>query len=364
MFGFSPSKEQKMVKDSFSEVVRDFVAVNAHDWDESGEIPADFIQKTWELGACVAAVPDEFGGDGMAASPVLNALILEELAAGDMAFAAAAMLPGVFIGPILEDGTDAQKKKYLPACCGEKYAPVSLAMTEPFMDFDPAAPKTAAERKGGSYIINGKKCFAAKAKGSKYVMVSAMLDGKPQIFIVDGKNPGMAVGGREKTLGLYALDLFPVTFENCEIPAEDRLGGDAGCNHERVLAKSRTAMAAMAAGICRASFDFVRKYARERVQFGEPIAHRQAVAFMIAQMAYETDAIRLLAWKAASALEAGKNGTRESYLAKLYAAETGMLVCDFGVQVMGGHGYIRDYPAERYYRNVRGAAMIEGLASV
>lgn len=364
MFGFSPSKEQKMVKDSFSEIVRDFVAVNAHDMDEAGEISADFIQKTWELGACVASVPGEFGGDGMAASPVLNALILEELAAGDMAFAAAVMLPSVFIGPILEDGTAEQKKKYLPACCGEKFAPVSLAMTEPFMDFDAASPKTTAVRKGGSYVLNGKKCFAAKARDSKYIMVSAMLDGKPQLFIVDAKNTGMAVGEREKTLGLYALDLYPVTLTDCEIPAEDRLGGDSGCNHERVLSKTRTAMAAMATGVCRASFDFVRKYARERVQFGEPIAYRQSVAFMIAQMAYETDAMRLLAWKASSALEAGRNGTRESYLAKLYAAETGMLVCDFGVQVMGGHGYIRDYPAERYYRNIRGVAMIEGLATV
>ena len=249
MFGFSPSKEQKMVKDSFAEIVRDFVAQNAHDMDESGEIPAEHLQKTWELGACTASVPGEFGGDGMAYSPVMNALILEELAAGDMAFASAALLPSVFMNPIVESGTAAQKKKHLPGLCGDKFAPATLAVNEPFMDFDAAKPRTTAVRKNGSYVISGQKCFVPKASAAKYMLVAASLDGAPQLFIVDVKNPGVSVGERERTLGVYALDLYPVTLTDCEISADDRLGGEAGCDFDRVLSKTRAAMAAMAAGV-------------------------------------------------------------------------------------------------------------------
>ncbi|MEW5737248.1 MAG: acyl-CoA dehydrogenase family protein [Thermodesulfobacteriota bacterium] len=364
MFGFSPSKEQKMVRDSFAEIVRDIVAPEAHDMDEAGEIPMDKLNTAWELGACTASVPSEFGGDGMAYSPILNAIVLEELAYGDMSFAVAAMLPALFINPIVDMGTDAQKKKYLPKACGEKYPVRTMAMCEPDIAFDAARPKTTAAKKNGSYVLNGAKCFVPKADKAVQMMVSASVDGAPALFIVDGKNPGVKIGERDRGLGMYALDMFPLTLENCEIPAEDRVGGEAGADYSRFLAKTRTGMAAVAAGMARASFDFARKYAKERVQFGEPIAYRQAVAFMIAEMAYETDAMRLMALKAASALEAGRDGKRESYLAKLYAGEMCLKVCDYGVQILGGHGYIRDYPQERCCRNARGIAILEAMATV
>ena len=155
-----------------------------------------------------------------------------------------------------------------------------------------------------------------------------------------------------------------MVFENCEIPAEDRLGGESGCDYDRLIQKSRVAMAAIGTGVSRASLEFVKDYAKQRVQFGEPIAHKQSIAFMLAEMAYEVDAMRLMTWKAASRLEAGKDVARESYLAKLYAGEMTMKVTDYGVQVMGGHGYIRDYPVERYFRNGRGIRILEGMATL
>jgi acyl-CoA dehydrogenase len=148
------------------------------------------------------------------------------------------------------------------------------------------------------------------------------------------------------------------------VPAGNRLGGDAGCDFNSFVTRARIGMSAIGTGISRASFEFAMNYAKDRVQFGEPIVHRQSVAFMIAEMAYEVDAMRLMTWQAASKLEAGKDAFREAFLAKLYVGEQTMRVTDFGVQLLGGHGYIREYPVERYYRNGRGIGIIEGMATV
>ncbi|OQX61656.1 MAG: acyl-CoA dehydrogenase [Desulfococcus sp. 4484_241] len=364
MINFSMSKQQEMIKKEVAKLVKDIVIDNAHDMDENGEIPQESIQKAWELGVSVSMVPEEFGGYGMADSPLETSLVLEELAFGEMAFAVAVTTPSLFIGPVARMGTEEQKKKYLPLVCTEKYPYCTMAMNEPRFGFDAISLKTAAEKKNGSYVINGEKCFVPMAAKASHMLVAADLDGKPNLFIVNTDNPGVKVGDREKTLGLYALEMNRVVFENCEIPAEDRLGGEEGCDYDSVLQRTRTAMAAIAAGVTNASYQFAREYAKTRVQFGEPIAHRQAVAFMLAEMAYEVDAIRLMAWKSASALEAGKDAKRQSYLAKMYAGEMGMKICDYGVQVLGGHGYIREYPVERYYRNARAFANLEAIATV
>ncbi len=364
MFGFSMSKQQKMVKDEVAKLVKDIVIDQAGEMDEECAIPEDSIQKAWELGASISSVPEEFGGFGMEDSPIETTIILEELAYGDMAFALAVTAPSLFISPLLQMGTDAQKKKYLPLCCKEAYSPCTLALNEPRFGFDPVDLKTTAQKKNGSYILNGTKCNVVYAEKSSHIMVAANLDGKNDIFIVDKENSGLSVSEKEKSLGLYSLDTNEITLENCEIPAEDRLGGDEGCNYDMLLQKTRIGLSAVGTGVARASYEFARDYAKDRVQFGEPIAHRQSIAFMIAEMAYEVDAMRLMTWKAASKLEAGKDAKREAYLAKLYAGEMAMKVTDHGVQILGGHGYIREYPVERYYRNGRGIAILEAMATV
>ena len=363
-FSFGMSEEQRTMKETVARLMKDLVANNAHDMDEKKAIPADFIQKVWELGATISVIPEEFGGYGMEYSPIMNAIILEELAFGDMALAVAATAPSMFLYPILTMGTDEQKKKYITPYCDATFKPCAMAVNEPRFRFDPVSLETKAVKKRGSYVLNGKKCFVPMAKDAGHLLVAAELDGKPELFIVAAGNPGMKVGDREKNLGLYALETYPVTFENCEVPAADRLGGDTGCDFSAMLQKSRTAMAAIGAGVSRASFEYARDYSRERVQFGEPIASRQAVAFMIAEMAYESDAMRLMALKAASTLEAGQDARRESYLAKLYVGDMTMKVTDYGVQVLGGHGYVRDHPVERFYRNGRGIAILEGMTTV
>jgi alkylation response protein AidB-like acyl-CoA dehydrogenase len=364
-FSFRMSEEQGSMKTTIARLMKSVVANKAHEMDEKRAIPADFINKVWELGTAVSGIPEEYGGYGMEYSPIMNTIVLEELAVGDMALAIAGSLPSMFMNTLLEMGTDEQKKKYIPQYCdAATYKAVTVALNEPRFRFDAVALETKAEKRGKGWVLNGKKCFVPVAKSAGHLLVGAVAEGKQQLFIVASDNPGLKVGEREKNLGLYALETYPVALENCAVAPEDMVGGETGCNYERFLQKTRVAMAALGAGVARASFEYARDYAKERVQFGEPIASRQAIAFMIAEMAYEVEAMRLLAWKAASALEAGKDAKREAYLAKLYAGEMAMKLTDYGVQILGGHGYIRENPVERYYRNGRGIAILEAMAMV
>lgn len=364
-FGFSMSEEQSSMKDTVAKLIKSMVAGNpAHDMDEERKLSREIIDKIWELGATISTVPEEYGGYGMEYSPVMNTIFLEELAAGDMALAIAATLPSTFIYTILHMGTEEQKKMYLPLYCDPAYKACTVAINEPRFKFDAVSLETKAEKKDGKFVINGKKCFVPMANDSGHILVAANADGKMELFIIDRNNPGLKIGEREKNLGLYALETYPVTLANCEVSATDRVGGETGCNYSRFLQNTRIAMAAIGTGVSRASYEYAREYAKERVQFGEPIASRQAIAFMIAEMAYEVDAMRLMTWKAASALEAGRDAKKEAYLAKLYAGEMTMKLTDYGVQILGGHGYIRENPVERYYRNGRGIAILEGMATV
>lgn len=350
-----------MVRDEVARLVKDIVIPRAQENDKSGCIPDEALQKAWALGASVSMVPEAFGGYGSPDAPVESAIILEELAYGEMAFAIAATAPSLFLHPIAEMGTEAQKKKYLPLYCGQAFTPCTMAVNEPRYGFDPVDLKTTADKKNGAYVLNGHKCFVPLAGSSAHLLVAACLEGKNELFIVDADNPGITIGERETNLGNYALETNEIRLDNCEIPAEDRLGGAEGCDFDRILQKCRVALSAVATGVARAAFDHARRYALDRHQFGEPIACRQSIAFMIAEMAYEVEAMRHLTWKAASRLENGRDARREAYLARLYAGEKAMLVTDYGLQVFGGHGYIREYPMERFYRDARGISILEGM---
>ena len=364
MFSLEMSKEQKMIKDEVAKLVKGIVTKNANEMDEKREIPADTVQKAWELGASVSMVSEKFGGFGMADSPVTTAIVLEELAFGDLAFAIQATLPSLVISPLVSMGTKEQQSKYLPLLCGEKYSAATLAISEEKFGFDPVELETKAEKKNASYVLSGEKCFVPLAESACVILVAASLEGENNLFIVNKGNAGLKIGKKENNLGLNSLESYKITLENCEVPAEDRLGGDQGCDYAKFLQKCRIGMSAIGTGVSRASFEFAMEYAKTRHQFGEPIAHKQSVAFMIAQMAYEVDSMRLMTWNAASKLEAGKDAKREAYLAKFYTGEKAMYVTDCGVQLLGGHGYTREYPVERYYRNGRGISIIEGMATV
>jgi acyl-CoA dehydrogenase len=183
-------------------------------------------------------------------------------------------------------------------------------------------------------------------------------------FLVARDTPGLSVGEREKNMGLKALETFAVELKGCRVGAEARLGGEGGADFTRVMSQSRVAMAAMGVGVAHAAFDYARDYAKERKAFGVPIATKQAVAFMLADMAIEIDAARLLVWEAAWHLDRGEDAHKESYLARNYVAASALKVTDNAVQVLGGHGYIREHPVEMWLRNARGFSALEGLATV
>jgi alkylation response protein AidB-like acyl-CoA dehydrogenase len=185
-----------------------------------------------------------------------------------------------------------------------------------------------------------------------------------EAFLVPHLSPGLAICEREKNMGLKGLATFALSFNQCRLPAEARLGGERGINFQRLLSQSRVAAAAMAVGVARAAFEYARDYAKERKAFGVPIATKQAIAFMLAEMAIEVDAMRLLVWEAASRLDKGNNALKESYQARNYSAASALMVADNAVQTLGGHGYIREHPVEMWLRNARAFALIDGLAIV
>ncbi len=369
MISFQPSEEQGQIIDMVRRFAADVVRPNAHDCEEGKGIPDDLLAKFWELGLIANSIPEDCGGYGYERSAVTGVLIAEELAYGDLGLALAMLSPTLFAYPILETGTDEQMKKYLPQFCGEAFKFATSALMEPRVTFDPTIHKTTARREGEEYVLNGEKCLVPFADRADLFLVFATTSpgaGAAGIegYIVEKGTEGLQVGDREKYMGLNALPLHKVTFSECKVPLDNRLGGSRGCDFQRILNLSRISWSAMAAGVCNATKDYAADYAKERVQFGEPIASRQAIAFMLADMATETDAMRFLAWKAAWLADRQEDCTREAYLAKLYAGEYAAKITDNGVQVLGGHGYIREHPVELWFRNGRGIEIIDGLTLV
>ncbi|MEN8098595.1 MAG: acyl-CoA dehydrogenase, partial [Chloroflexota bacterium] len=235
---------------------------------------------------------------------------------------------------------------------------------EPNVQYDPSALKTTAELVGGEYKLDGVKSFVPLANTAETLLIFAAEEGTTQAFLVPRDTPGLTVGEQEKQMGMDALATYTVTLEDCTIPQQNKLGGDQGCDIELILTHARVASSAMAVGVARASYEFARNYALEREAFGEPIASRQAIAFMLAEMAIDIDAARLMVWEAAWRLDQGLEANKEAYLAKVFADEMVVRVTDGGVQVLGGYGYIREFPVELWLRNGRGFAALTGIAMV
>lgn len=361
MYSFDPTEEQRMLMDAAKRYATNDLRPAAHDADEAGVLPAALIEKGWELGVLQASIPEAYGGFGEH-STVTGVLAAEELAYGDMAAALAVMAPGMYAIPILLGGSEAQKEALLPGVVEAGWKPYTAAFIEPRYDFCPGEMQTTANRRGEGFVLDGVKTmvpFADKAEG---MIVYAAVDGKPQAFRVSPKADGVRVGEREKLLGLGAIPMFRVTFESVKVPEVDWLGG--GHDPAPLLAATQVAVAALAVGLSRAAYEYTLNYAKERTVFGVPIAQKQSIAFGLAEMVTEIEAIRLLVWEAAWLLDAGKDASREAYLALTGASDAAMMVTDRAVQYLGGHGYIREHPVERWMRCGRGVATFPGLAMV
>jgi alkylation response protein AidB-like acyl-CoA dehydrogenase len=363
MYGFEPSDEQKMLVSAIQKYTSKDLRDASHDADEEGAYPPDVLRRGWELGVLQASIPEAYGGFGER-SAVTGVLAAEELAWGDLAGALAIMAPAAFALPTLAAGTEEQKQRWLPGIVEGDWRPFVAAVGEPDFDFGLDQLRTTASRHNGSYVLEGTKSLVPFADTAEAFLVFARLDDRAQAFYVPRGANGVTVGEREHYCGLGALPTHRLVLGNVLVPAADRLGGDEGFDPGPVVAGWQTAAAALAVGLSRASYEYALAYAKEREVFGTPIAQKQSIAFGLAEMAIEIEAIRLLVWEAAWLLDAGKDAAKAAYLALTGAADMAMTVTDRAVQYLGGHGYIREHPVERWMRNGRGIAVFPGLAMV
>jgi alkylation response protein AidB-like acyl-CoA dehydrogenase len=364
MVNFQPTEEQELIRETMAGFAREVLRPQSREADEKNAVPPAVVERAWELGLVQNSIPEAFGGYGNGRSAIRSALKLEELAYGDLSMSLHLLTPRLFTIPLLVAGTEEQKAHWLPRFTGDRFTAGTAALTEPRWDFDTRALATRAERQGREWVLTGEKCLVPLARDAEAILVYAATPEGLGAFVVEPGTKGLTIGERENNMGVKALDTYGVKLEGVRVPAANRLGGEKGTDTQPLIDAGRVAVAALATGVARAAFDYARDYAKERHAFGMAIARKQAIAFKLADMAIEVDAMRLLGWEAAWKLDRGEAATREAALAKQYASQSALNVADNALQVLGGHGYIRDHLVELFLRNARGLAVFDGLAIV
>lgn len=364
LFDLNLTDEQQLMRDSARKFAQTVLRPSARKADEAAAAPDGIYAKTLELGFNAVQIPESVGGFGAPRSPISNMLLVEDLAWGDMSLAIGALSSLSFINTVLDQGTESQQTSVLARFTDDGFHPAAIALREPGARFDPRRLKTKAALRGGGYVLLGEKVMVPFGAEAEQLLVIADLEGRgPSGFVIDPRQPGVSIE-RESYMGLRPLPLCRVKLDNVEVPADDKLGNHAAFDLDRVLDLTRIGSAALAVGVCQAVLDYTKDYCNERVAFGEPITHRQSVAFMLADMAIELDGMRLLTYRAASRAEQGLPFRREAFLAQLQAVDKGMKIGTDGVQLLGGHGYIREHMVELWYRNLRAVGLLEGCLSV
>ena len=364
MISFELTDDQQAFVDAVHRFSENELRKNLRAADESGEVPQAVLETGWNLGLVPAGILEEHGGYADEQPALTATLAYEELAWGDLSATLQLLAPAQLAYPIREFGSPAQRDTYLPRVCDAAAPHLSGAITEPKYLFDPRKLDSTADLDGGMYNLNGRKTYVPLADQAETFLVYANEGGVTQAFIIEKSNPGIQVGEREKLMGVKALPTYSIQLENCRVPVECRLGEEEGSDIGTLLARSNVALAALAVGVGRAALEYATAYAKEREAFGEKIAQRQSIAFLLAEMAIEVDATRLMAWEAAWQFDCGEAATEAAALARMYADEMVLKVADSAVQVLGGHGYIREHPVELWLRNARGFASFDGMAFV
>ncbi|MBI5419122.1 MAG: acyl-CoA dehydrogenase [Deltaproteobacteria bacterium] len=366
---FDLTEEQRMIQEMARNFAQKEVLPKAAELDETSRFPEELVGQMAELGLMGVAVPEEYGGAGM--DNICYVIAMEEIA---RACASTAVIMSVnnslVCDPILKFGTEEVKKKYLaPLASGRKLG--CFGLTEPGAGSDAGSQKTTAVRNSDHYVVNGTKNFITNAPQADACVLFTMTDKEKQhkgitAFILDMNSKGVTVGKHEKKMGIRASATSSIILEEVKIPAENRLGneGDGFKVAMHTLDGGRIGIAAQAIGIARASLEDALTYAKERKQFGQPIANFQAIQWMLADMATEIDAARLLAYRAAWLKDRKVRHSKESAMAKLYASEVAMRAGVKGIQVHGGYGYIKEYPAERHFRDAKITEIYEGTSEI
>ena len=363
------SDEQQQVRDAIADFCRNEIVPKAAQWDREHYFPREIHQALAGLGCYGVMVPQEYGGAGLDA--VCMALILEEIGAADGGTSTAISVNNCPVCSILMAFGDAnQKRDWLtPLARGEKLG--AFCLTDPQAGSNAAEIRTTARREGDSYVLNGVKQFITSGKNGHVAIVIAVTgDGKPSqrmsAFIVPTDTPGYIVARLEEKIGQNSSDTAQIVFENCRIPAAYRIGAE-GQGYKIALSGlegGRIGIAAQSIGMARAAFEAALAYAKEREAFGRPIFEHQAIQFRLADMATQLEAARQMVWHAASLKDAGQPCLKEAAMAKLYASEAAERICTDAIQVFGGYGVVKDFPVERFYRDVRVCQIYEGTSDV
>ncbi|OBI81734.1 acyl-CoA dehydrogenase family protein [Mycobacterium sp. E740] len=364
-FDLTPDDEQKMIVETVCEFADGVIRPAAHHADEAADYPEDLVAQAAELGITAINVPEDFDGIAAHRAAVTNVLVAEALAYGDMGLALPILAPAGVASALTHWGSADQQATYLKEFAGENVPQSCVAIAEPHPLFDPTALKTTAVRTPSGYRLDGVKSLVPAAAKAELFVVAAQLNGKPAMFIVESSSKGLSVTP-DPGMGIRGAATGQVGLDGVTVPLSARLGEDAATDEDysEAIALSRLGWAALAVGTSHAMLDYVIPYVKERQAFGEPIAHRQAVAFMCANMAIEFDGLRLITWRGASRADQGLPFAREAALAKRLGTDKGMQIGLDGVQLLGGHGYTKEHPVERWYRDLRAIGVAEGVVVI
>ena len=369
LYPFILTEEQEQLRREIREFAMREIAPNVMKWDEASEFPLATIKKLGQMGLLGVIFPTELGGAGL--SYVDYVLAIEELSSVDGSIGIiVAAHNSLCSNHIFIAGNEAQRRKYVPLLASGEWLG-AWALTEPGAGSDASNSRTTAVKKSDRYVLNGCKTFITNGRYADAAVVLAATDKSKgthglSAFLVEKGTNGFRPGKKENKLGLRASDTSELIFEDCEIPAENLIGleGEGFIDAMRVLDGGRISIAALALGIARGALNAALKYVKERQQFGKAIAEFQGIQWKLADMATQLDAARLLTQRAAVLKDAGRKVTRESSMAKLFASEVAVKICDDAVQLFGGYGFIKDYPAEKFYRDVKLCTIGEGTSEI
>ena len=366
---FELTADQIQLRKTVREFAEAEIAPHVREWDEHSTFPAELLPELGELGLMGVIFPEEYGGAGL--GYIEYALVIEELSRvdGSVGIIVAAHT-SLCANHIYKMGAEEQRRRYLPdLASGRKLGAWSL--TEPEAGSDAAGTRTTATRQGECYLLNGAKTFTTNGRYADVCVAMAVTDRAQghhgiSAFIVEKGTPGFRPGKKEDKLGLRASDTSEVVFQDCRVPAASRLGkeGEGFIDALKILDGGRISIAALAIGMAQGAYEAALKYSKQRRQFGRPISEFQAIQWKLADMATEIEAARLLNFRAAWMTDRGMRTTKESSMAKLYASEVAVRAANEALQVHGGYGFIKDYPAEKYYRDVRLCTIGEGTSEI
>lgn len=357
-FDLTISDEQQMMRDSVRSFATEVLRPAASRSDEDCNLSPDLLAQAQELGLSYFAVPENLSGAATERSPVTSMLIAEDLAYGDMGLAVAILSSIGVANALTHWGTAAQQSKYLPAFLEDNSLQAAIAVNEKRPLFNANQLTTVAVEKADGYVLEGTKTMVPLIDTAELFLVAASLDGKPRVFLVESGTDGITIE-HKPNMGIRAANMGDLNLSQVQV-SKDALLGDDQFDYETFINLARLGWCSLALGTAQAVLDYVIPYCNERIAFGEPISHRQSVAFMIANIGIELNAMRLMTQRAVALAERGKPFSREAYLARVICADKAMEIGTNGVQLLGGHGFTKEHPVELWYRDLRAIAVMDG----